>query len=163
MKTKHKIYWGIAAVISLAVIYYILSLAGQNSQTCATAPATEIDVGGDENVVYHIHPTLTITINGEEIVIPTHIGLNSGIMRPLHTHDTSGEIHVESPCKRDFTLGDFFDVWGQNFNSTCIMDSCSDADHTLTMYVNGIESTEYENLILKDKNEIEIVYAEKEG
>jgi hypothetical protein len=31
----------------------------------------------------------------------------------LHTHDASGVIHIESPVRRRYTLGEFFDVWGQ--------------------------------------------------
>ncbi|WNY34216.1 hypothetical protein Q9Q99_01415 [Curtobacterium flaccumfaciens] len=30
----------------------------------------------------------------------------------IHTHDTSGIVHVESPTKQTFTLGQFFDEWG---------------------------------------------------
>ena len=32
----------------------------------------------------------------------------------LHTHAADGIIHIESPVHRTFTLGDFFDVWGQS-------------------------------------------------
>jgi hypothetical protein len=31
----------------------------------------------------------------------------------LHTHDTSRVIHIESPAVRRYTLGEFFDLWGQ--------------------------------------------------
>ena len=31
----------------------------------------------------------------------------------LHTHASDGIIHIESPVKRTFTLGDFFDLWSQ--------------------------------------------------
>ena len=31
----------------------------------------------------------------------------------LHTHAADGIIHTESPVKRTYTLGDFFDIWGQ--------------------------------------------------
>ncbi|HVA52669.1 MAG TPA: hypothetical protein VNF05_04060, partial [Acidimicrobiales bacterium] len=31
----------------------------------------------------------------------------------LHTHVADGIIHVEAPKKQSFTLGQFFDVWGQ--------------------------------------------------
>jgi hypothetical protein len=34
------------------------------------------------------------------------------VFSPLHTHDTSGIIHVESPTVRSFTLGEFVDLWG---------------------------------------------------
>jgi hypothetical protein len=33
----------------------------------------------------------------------------------LHTHAADGVIHIESPVKRTYTLGDFFNVWGQPF------------------------------------------------
>jgi hypothetical protein len=32
----------------------------------------------------------------------------------LHTHAADGIIHIESPVRRTYTLGDFFDVWGQD-------------------------------------------------
>jgi len=31
----------------------------------------------------------------------------------LHTHAADGIIHIESPIERTYTLGDFFDIWGQ--------------------------------------------------
>jgi hypothetical protein len=31
----------------------------------------------------------------------------------LHTHAADGIVHIESPVNRTFTLGEFFDVWGQ--------------------------------------------------
>jgi hypothetical protein len=31
----------------------------------------------------------------------------------LHTHSADGIIHTESPVKRTYTLGEFFDIWGQ--------------------------------------------------
>ena len=34
----------------------------------------------------------------------------------LHTHSADGIIHTESPVKRIYTLGNFFDVWGQPLN-----------------------------------------------
>jgi hypothetical protein len=35
----------------------------------------------------------------------------------LHTHSADGIIHTESPVTRTFTLGEFFDVWGQPLSS----------------------------------------------
>jgi hypothetical protein len=31
----------------------------------------------------------------------------------LHTHAADGIIHTESPVKRIYTLGEFFDIWEQ--------------------------------------------------
>ena len=35
----------------------------------------------------------------------------------LHTHSADGIIHIESPVTRTYTLGNFFDVWGQPLGS----------------------------------------------
>jgi hypothetical protein len=31
----------------------------------------------------------------------------------LHTHAADGVVHIESPVERTYTLGEFFDIWGQ--------------------------------------------------
>ncbi len=33
-------------------------------------------------------------------------------MAPLHTHDDTGIIHVESTIDRNYTLGEFLSIWG---------------------------------------------------
>jgi hypothetical protein len=33
-------------------------------------------------------------------------------MAPLHTHDSSGIVLVESTVNRNYTLGEFLNVWG---------------------------------------------------
>ncbi len=158
MKTKTWLW--IIAIVAFVGGGWLLWTAAGNSQDCATAAVTEMNIGGHESLTMHIHQILTITVNGEQILIPANIGLLNGVMRPIHTHDSSGKIHVEGTCPRDFTLGEFFDVWGQTFTEQCIMENCVDETHTLRMYVNGIESTMFRNLVLKNEDEIEIVYEE---
>src|SRR5438128_2581303 len=94
---------------------------------------------------FHIHPHLMILVNGEQQVIPANTGINPGCMHPLHTHDDTGTVHVESPEERDFTLGDFFAVWGKTFTKDQILDSKIDASHTITMLVDGSASDQYDN------------------
>jgi hypothetical protein len=70
----------------------------------------------------HLHPHLTIQHQGTPVVIPANIGfVQSGgtvlCIYWLHTHDESGTIHVEAPGG-NFTLADFFAVWGQPLSST---------------------------------------------
>jgi len=163
MKSKTKIYWGIAGLISIALVYYLFTMAAENSQNCATMPVTEMDIGGHESLTMHIHQMLTIKINGEQIIIPANIGLPNGMMRPIHTHDASGKIHVEGTCPRDFTLGEIFDVWGEEFTEISFMGNPIDATHTLTMSVNGVETTMFGDYVLKDGDEIELVYEETTG
>ncbi len=152
--------WAIFLLILSGVVvlgYYALSGTINEDQYCQNLPATEINIGSHQNLKNHIHQDLEIIINGEEQLIPSNIGIFPGIMRPIHTHDSSGEIHVEGPCVRNFTLGDFFDIWKKEFDSTRIFDKTTE-NGTLKMTVNGQENSEFRNLILRDGDKIKIEY-----
>ena len=77
--------------------------------------------------------------------MPTPVTYNSGCPQPIHTHDSTGLLHVESDENRDYTLNDWFLLWGhfENnptiafLNSTQIWQYKVDATHRLTMTVNG--------------------------
>ena len=84
-------------------------------------------------------------------------------MRVIHTHDSTGKIHIESPYQYQFYLRDFFTVWNKNFNSNCIFEYCVDNENELLFYVNNEMNNEYENLPLNDKDMIKIIYKEKLG
>jgi len=79
---------------------------------------------------YHIHSHLSIFLNGRQLAIPSAIGIKNprfetSVKYPdgfaiygdcvylLHTHDTSGRLHVEAPEVRTFTLGEVFRIWGK--------------------------------------------------
>tara|TARA_Y100000310_G_C20687415_1_gene819991 strand:- start:3006 stop:3611 length:606 start_codon:yes stop_codon:yes gene_type:complete len=114
-----------------------------------------------DNVALHIHPILEIEILGENFPIPSNTGITDGIMKVVHTHDSSGTLHVEPPIPYELRLTHFFQLWSRTFNSQCIFDNCVDSEHELLFYVNGELNNEYENLLLKDHDEIKIVYREK--
>ncbi len=61
----------------------------------------------------HYHPTLRIVIDGDEVSVPTNIGVDpAGAMSALHTHTSDGQIHVESDrAGQQFTLGQLFTQW----------------------------------------------------
>lgn len=108
---------------------------------------------------YHIHPHLAVKADGKGITVPANIGLSlAGCERVVHTHDTTGEIHVEPNYYQEFTLADFFAVWGRPFSRGQILDYAPDLDHEIVMTVDGKPSEEFENLILKDKQQIVIEY-----
>ena len=139
------------SVYSKPAILPSRSTTRQIVMSCTTDMATE----------FHIHPVLTIVINGKKQVIPENIGIVKDCMHPIHTHDTSGVIHVESPEQRDFTLADFFAVWDMTFNKNQILDAKVDATHTIVETVNGQVVQDYENTLLRDKDQIVITYAKK--
>jgi len=80
-------------------------------------------------VLFHIHAHLTIFVDGIAQRVPAGIGVAPPLQVEqtpvgafvaggtcfmwLHTHSADGIIHTESPVKRVYTLGNFFDIWGQ--------------------------------------------------
>jgi hypothetical protein len=116
-----------------------------------------------EGTTLHIHQHLDITINGSAIQIPSGIGINetAGYISPIHVHDQTGIIHVESPLIRDFTLGEFFDIWGVRFTKDCIGSYCaSGTTNALRVYVNGqpFAGNDPRALVLAPHQEIAITY-----
>ncbi len=120
----------------------------QIALTCTTDMATQ----------FHIHPNVQIMVNGKQQVIPANLGIGATCMTSIHTHDTTGKIHIESPEKRDFTLGDFFAVWKQSFSITQLLGNTADATHRIKVTVNGKEVSTYENTVMNDGDNIVISY-----
>ena len=75
--------------------------------------------------IYHIHSHLAIFKDGVRLTIPPFIGIvgndtipNTFCAYPLHTHDSTGIIHVEPADNNPLTLGQFFKIWGQPLSRT---------------------------------------------
>ena len=133
----------------------------------ATAPVmTDEDIRKQElaaciqhgGISMHIHPELTITIKGEPVPIPANVGIEGNCMHPIHTHDSSGVIHLEFKNPRDVKLSEFFEIWGKRFDSECILDNCNGPEGTVKMKINGQESTEFGNAVMHDHDHIEISF-----
>ncbi len=116
-----------------------------------------------EGSALHIHQHLDIIVNGTPADVPAGIGINetARFISPLHTHDETGVIHVESDDVRDFTLGDFFDVWGVRLTTKCVGGYCSDRTKTLKIFSNGKPvGGDPRALVLKSHQEIALVYGQ---
>jgi hypothetical protein len=128
-----------------------------------------------ETVTLHVHPWLKIWIetspgNSYNVTVPTAVGIldpqvSNGLagggscFEPLHTHDSTGIIHIESARITDnYTLSDFFNVWVATpsystvnvpglgarpvvFNSTDILGFRPDHTHTLSLLIDKGQST----------------------
>lgn len=115
-------------VADLAPVTSTRSGAPVDERTCRRA-ATEV-------VAYHVHTHVTIYVNDRLRRLPAGIAITPPAQEVnyrtgtfcdvgtcdclywLHTHVAGGIIHVEAPYTRTFTLGRFFDVWGQPLSST---------------------------------------------
>jgi hypothetical protein len=147
--------------ILFLVMIMVIVLIGCSSQSKDPKDPLDINLKEHKNVALHIHPTLEIEILGQRQSIPANIGITNAGMRIVHTHDSSGKLHVESPKPIPVYLGNFFTIWGKDFSRDCIFDKCVDEDHTLEMFVNGAENSQFDALLMQDGDQIKIVYSEK--
>jgi len=93
----------------------------------------------EEGTALHIHQHIDIFVHGKPVEIPAGIGIDElgGFISPIHVHDTTGVIHVESPTVQSFYLGQFFDIWGVAFDQNILGGYTTSATSTLRVYVNG--------------------------
>jgi len=92
-----------------------------------------------EGQAVHIHQHLDVFVAGKKVAVPAQVGIGSsgGFISDLHTHDTTGIMHVESPTVTSFSLGQFFAVWGVRLDATCLGSLCVSGDDGLRAWVNG--------------------------
>jgi hypothetical protein len=109
----------------------------------------------------HIHQHLDLYVDGRGVPVPAGIGIDPAVgYAPLHTHDPSGVIHVESPTVRTYTLGQFFAVWGVRFTPSCLGGYCAGGGRQLRVYVNGrAYRGNPTNLVLEPHQELVVAFA----
>ena len=94
--------------------------------------------------------------------VPADIGVDDARQKisPLHSHDTTGVIHIESPTKpATFTLGQFFTEWQVSLAADHIGALAADNTHRLKVYVNGsLHDGDPAGIVLAAHDEIAIVY-----
>jgi len=115
-----------------------------------------------EALVLHIHQHIDVFVDGQKVTVPALIGIHEQgefFISPIHTHDSSGVIHVESPTQRAYTLGEFFDVWGVRFTGACIGGYCNGGGKTVRVWANGhLVTGDPRQLALTEHEEIVVAY-----
>ncbi len=130
----------------LAVLVLILCSCG-STQSGATAltgrvntSVHELKVGQvvngvpclrDDLPATHFHIHLQILLDGKEVIVPAGLGVGrpwaenppgfiatGGCFAWIHTHDTTGVVHVFTQIGKSDTLGQVFSVWGQPLDAT---------------------------------------------
>jgi hypothetical protein len=126
-----------------------------------------------------------VLVNGKKVTIPAGVGLaepkNSGpcpseplphgdcttgaiytaqvANSPIHTHSTSGLIHIEADRPGTFTLGEFFDEWGVRLTANCLGGYCTGKGSELRAYVDGkLSAGNPRAIVLTDRQEIALVF-----
>ena len=115
---KRRAFVGVAA--GVAAFAATATLALRDDFAATDARIDGIACEKSEQMLFHIHAHLTIVVRGIAQQVPAGIGIGSprSCFSRLHTHAADGIVHVESPIARTYTLGNFFDVWGQRLDRT---------------------------------------------
>lgn len=156
MTTEHKVIGGIGL---LTLVIFAGGIFLMSRQDGGSIPQEQVVTRNG----LHWHPKLTILINGKKQEIPPNIGLGA-VHQKIHTHDEDakdGVVHMEMQgvvTKDDTKLGNFFRIWGKEFNKNSILGNKNGPAGTVKMIVNGKENLEFENYLMKDKDVIEIKY-----
>ena len=128
------------------------------AQSAARATALGLPA---EGTTMHEHANVQIFVHGRNERIPTDIGIDpaAGTIQSIHTHDDTGLVHLESSESREFTLGQFFGVWGVRFTPSCLGAYCNDGDNRLQVFVDGEEVTgSLQDVQLDDQTVIVVAY-----
>ncbi|MGW2250935.1 hypothetical protein ACWCXH_12115 [Kitasatospora sp. NPDC001660] len=131
------------------------------ADVAAAVKAAGLPMLGAEGTALHIHTHLDVYADGQPVAVPALVGIDESAQRisPLHTHDTTGVIHVESPVNADFSLGQFLTEWQVSASADHLGGLRTDATHTLTAYVDGKPvAGDPAAIILHPHDEIALVY-----
>jgi len=112
----------------------------------------------------HIYSNFNVTVNEKSLIVPNGIWINSTLwndhsldklgtewkttifgmitpaMSPLHTHDSSGTIHVESTEYRNYARGQFLNILGMPPEGSKVI-----------LFFDGNSTENYNNYVLKDR------------
>lgn len=167
----------VGAVLGGMALALLLGVAGWTVVTTRTASARfPFPCLGGEGLAQHLHPWLRIEIDGQPVTVPAAVGIVDPVYRngvavggacfePLHTHDASGIIHIESSSQTQaYTLADFFAVWKATYGTVEIegrpypvdytgmelLGHREDGSHRITLLVDGRPDSRGPGLVLNE-------------
>jgi hypothetical protein len=138
------IFGGGAVLLVAAVVLVVLLVRGVGGSSAARPtptlmpgqsglvagrPIDGVRCLGTEQLAYHIHQHIDLYLDGKRVDLPAYIGFDivgTGQQETvkclyyIHVHyeQTPNFIHVESPTKRIYTLGQMVDIWRATTNTT---------------------------------------------
>jgi hypothetical protein len=138
-------------------------------------------------VIRHDHLHLDVLVDGRKVTVPGGVGMAEPVDRgpcpsgfgksgdcatgeqffgevvnsPLHTHSSSGLIHIEADRRHRFTLGEFFDEWGVRLDSRCVGGYCTGGGRELRVFVDGRRTGDPRAIVLANHQEIAVVFGSR--
>lgn len=110
--------------------------------------------------IFHIHSLLHVYVKGQQVTVPAKIGLDeaTGTFSPLHTHGTSGIIHMEADQTYPFTTGQVFAVWGVKFTDDELGPYRSGDGNKLQVYIDGENVANPVDYVMHEHDNIVVAY-----
>ncbi|MAK94729.1 MAG: hypothetical protein VX493_03700 [Candidatus Thermoplasmatota archaeon] len=132
----------------------------------------------DVGISEHYHPNLKVIVDGQQLAIPENTGIDQfGCeegMRWIHVHDSTNtgftKLHIETPKKYNVPVGAFFEVWEREGGPSITPDKEFDInrngvsdweEYDISMNVNGESNDKFENYIMNDNDQIELILTSK--
>ena len=126
--------------------------------------------GPDLDFALQINARLNIAIGNATALVPVGIGIQPSMWiyhgldqygkngrAPMFTIDNYGVVWVASSVVRNYTLGEFFQIWGKTFDGNCVQVGSHlycNTDGILTMSVNGKPNDQYDRYVLQNQDDI---------
>ena len=159
-RLRTRLGWAAAGLVTLGLI--ALAIYEAMPHPASAGPAIDgVQCNTNEQLVYHIHSHLTIYDQAQPVTVPQGTGIDTtdGCLYWLHTHDTTGVIHVESPSEKQYTLGNFLDIWGQPVDAHTFLSHTVAPGHSVRAYVGkDLASGNPRNILLTPHKLITLEY-----
>lgn len=134
----------VSGIATILLTYQgLAATSGQNTFSLAEIHSVKMAM--------HDHVPIAVVKAGQRIEVPENIGIapelwhdhsldsfGPATVSPMHTHDRSGTIHIESTAMRQFTLGEFLHIWGIADEVERVVDA------------NGQEVQDFQNHVLEN-------------
>src|SRR5262245_492081 len=162
----------LSPLILTAIVIFLVACQASEPLKVSTGPApwpspnrvddrisaAGLNSGPTEATTVHYHAHLDVFVDGESEPVAASIGREDhSLFSPLHTHATSGMIHIEAPTDDRITLGMLFTEWGVRLSSSCVGGYCRPGT-PIRAYVDGVvQQGPMPSIILKRGEEIALV------
>lgn len=153
----------VGAVVGTIALFGGLSPSDNNGVSTKGAsqlapPIDNVQCNVNEQLAFHVHAHVSMYIDGQNIPLPAQIGITNTCFYWLHTHDTSGIIHIESPIETTFTLGTFLKLWRHEFSQLQYQNQLSSTEGW-KVYIDGKPYTgDFNTIALKPHTLITLAY-----
>jgi hypothetical protein len=153
-------------VVSAIIIMSIAGMAG----ILYFVYAPDSSYNPDLNFALQLNARLNIAVGNQTARVPAGIGVQSSLWNyhgldqygkngraPMFTIDNYGLVIVASSVVRNYTLGEFFQIWGKTFDGRCVQVGSNlycNTDGILTMSVNGKPNFQYDKYVLQNQDDV---------